>query len=222
LPDIPNRAELEAELARRFSKLSAAHRRELMNLLGNPPGIGNVPASFWDKVASELSGTFVPFLATIYMDAAERMLPGLPIGVDWGLVNTRAAEWARNYGGTLVRNITNTTRRAVGESVAAFFERGQTRADLEASLGRLFGPTRAEMIAVTEVTRAASNGEQELAREIAAEGIEMVPVWQTNNDELVCPICGPRHNKPITDGMFPPAHVRCRCWHGYELPKVER
>ena len=143
MPDIPNRAELEAELARRFSKLSAAHRRELLSLLGNPPSIGNVPAAFWDKVASQLNGSFVPFLAEIYMASAERMLPGLPIGVDWGLVNTRAAEWARNYGGELIRNITNTTRRAVGESVAAFFERGQTRGDLEMALGRLFGPTRA-------------------------------------------------------------------------------
>jgi hypothetical protein len=222
LPDIPNRAELEAELARRFSKLSAAHRRELLSLLGNPPSIGNVPAAFWEKVAAELNGSFVPFLAQIFLDSAERILPDLPIGVDWGLVNERAANWARQYSYELIRNITNTSRRATQEAVAAFFERGQTRGDLEAALTRLFGPTRASMIAVTEVTRAASNGEREIARELAAEGVEMIPIWQTNNDELVCPICGPRHGKQITDNAYPPAHVNCRCWVNHELPKVER
>jgi hypothetical protein len=218
LPDIPNRAELEAELARRFSKLSAAHRRELMRLLGTPPNMGNVPAAFWDKVASELNGSFVPFMAQTFLDSAERILPTLPIGVDWGLVNERAATWARQYSYELIRNITNTTRRATQEAVAAFFERGQTRGDLEAALGRLFGPMRAEMIGVTEVTRAATQGELEIARELAAEGIVMVPVWQTNNDELVCPICSPRNGKEITDNSFPPAHVRCRCWISMELP----
>lgn len=222
MPDIPNRAQLEAELARRFSKLSAAHRRELMRLLGTPPNMGNVPAAFWEKVASELNGSFVPFMAEIYMASAERLISTLPIGVDFGLVNERAAAWARNYSGELIRNITNTTRRAVGESVAAFFERGQTRADLEAALGRLFGPMRAEMIGVTEVTRAATQGELEIARELAQDGIVMVPVWQTNNDELVCPICSPRNGKEITDNFFPPAHARCRCWTNHELPPVKR
>jgi hypothetical protein len=49
----------------------------------------------------------------------------------------------------------------------------------------------------------------------------MVPIWQTSNDERVCPICGPKHGKEITDGKFPPAHPRCRCWVTYEFPEGE-
>jgi hypothetical protein len=224
LPDIPNRADLEAELARRFSKLSAAHRRELMGLLGNPPNIGNVPAAFWEKVAAELNGSFVPFLAQIFLDSAERILPDLPIGVDWGLVNERAANWARQYSYELIRNITNTSRRATQEAVAAFFERGQTRGDLEAALTRLFGPTRASMIAVTEVTRASVRGEQQIALELAREGIQMIPVFATSNDELVCSICGPLNGKQMVgqyEGIYPPLHVNCRCWLNHELPPVK-
>ena len=212
MADIPNRSDLEAELARRFSKLSSAHRKELLSLLGNPPNYGNVPGSFWDRVMSELNGSFVPFLAEIYMDSAERLVAGLPIGVSWDLINTQAAIWARNYGGELVRDITNTTRRAVGEMVAAFFERGQTRGDLEAALTRLFGPARAETIAITEITRAATRGEQEIAIEIAKLGVEMIPVFQTSNDDLVCPICAPLNNKQMIgeyEGVYPPLHPRC-------------
>jgi len=34
--------------------------------------------------------------------------------------------------------------------------------------------------------------------------------------QVVCPICGPRHDKEITDGMYPPACPRCRCWVNHE------
>jgi len=49
-----------------------------------------------------------------------------------------------------------------------------------------------------------------------------VEVWQTRNDEIVCPICGPRHGKEEGDGWTkddgPPAHPRCRCWTNHVLP----
>jgi hypothetical protein len=84
----------------------------------------------------------------------------------------------------------------------------------------LASPIRAEMIAVTEVTRAASQGEQAIARELARAGIVMTPIWNTNQDDIVCPLCGPKNGKEIEDGQFPPRHPRCRCWVSYELPKV--
>lgn len=222
MPDIPNRTQLEADLARRFSRLSADHRRKLLSLLGDPPDLGNVPQSFWDDVAGELNGAITPFLTEVYMDAAEALIGTVPIGVDWGLVNERAASWARQYGFDLVRGITATSRRATQEAVSAFFAQAQTRADLEARLARIYGTVRAESIAVTEVTRAASQGEQAIAKELADMGVGMIPKWFTLNDELVCPICGPRHNKVIEDGEYPPAHPRCRCHVNYELPKVRR
>jgi len=222
MPDIPNRDELEAEIARRFSKLSAKQQRELMRLLGNPPNWGNVPQSFWETVAVDLNGALLPIITETYLDAAERMVAGLPISVDWDLVNEGAVRWARQYTFELVRGITNTSRRAAQQAVSAFFEQGLTFGDLETMLSRTFGPSRAEAIAVTEVTRAASEGEQEIARDLERQGVSLVPVWRTNNDELVCPICGPRHNQQIEDNFYPPAHPRCRCWVNHEIPKVRR
>jgi hypothetical protein len=78
------------------------------------------------------------------------------------------------------------------------------------------------MISITEVTRAASEGEQEIVNRLIMDnpGIVAVDIWQTNRDDRVCPICGPRHNRKRGDGWTenPPAHPRCRCWlkHDFE------
>ncbi|HAW77441.1 MAG TPA: hypothetical protein DCW74_17115 [Alteromonas australica] len=44
---------------------------------------------------------------------------------------------------------------------------------------------------------------------------EMIPTWMTQEDALVCPICGPLHGKTKENwGEFdgPPAHYMCRCF----------
>jgi hypothetical protein len=75
------------------------------------------------------------------------------------------------------------------------------------------------MIAVTEVTRASVEGERAQVRELAAQGVVLVATWQTANDELVCPVCGPRNGRREGDGWDspPPAHPRCRCWLNHEV-----
>ena len=151
-------------------------------------------------------------------------------GVDWDLVNEDAANWARDHGGRLVKDISKTTRRRVGNSVANFYEEGQTigelggsMEDFEDELGNIFGPQRAEMIAVTEVTRAAAEGEREMAKELAKDGIIMVEIWETRNDGIVCSTCEPRQGKQQGDGWTasdgPPGHPNCRCNIRHEFPK---
>jgi len=142
--------------------------------------------------------------------------------VDWGLRKQAAVDWARQYTFNLVRGINNTDRKYLQSAVSSYFEQGQTRQELEDRIGRIYSPNRASMIAVTEVTRAASEGERAIAKELESQGIRMIPIWQTNNDELVCPLCGPKHGQEIKDGIYPPLHVNCRCFTNHELPKVEK
>ena len=238
MTEVANRAALEAELAKRYSKLSAGHRRELMKLLGDPPSYANVPQSFWTQVAKDLDGSFMPFLTEIYMQQAENLLGDLPIGVDWALVNQRAVIWARQHTYNLITGLTDHTRAVVQEAISTFFEQSMTRADLEMLIGRAFGPVRAEMIAITEVTRAATAAEIQIGEELAKEGIFMTAIWYTRNDEIVaeCPVCYPLNERPAdgytglrtpywrspTTGseITPPAHPRCRCSMGWELPKL--
>jgi hypothetical protein len=90
-----------------------------------------------------------------------------------------------------------------------------TRVELEALLEPVFGKVRAEAIAVTEITRAASAALDEYQAQLDDAGVMMEKVWRTNRDELVCPLCGPLNGKPETewgDHGPPPRHPRCRCF----------
>lgn len=222
MSDIPNRDELERRLARQLGKLNRVHLARLIEYLGDPPMIENVPYTFWDEAGIELSSVLGPFSEDIYVQSALELMNSQPIGVDWAVVNQAAVDWARDYTFNLVRGINDHSRAALQSTVSAYYERGQTTGDLVSRLSGIFGPVRAEMIAVTEITRAASEGKRVIGRELNKQGVQMIPIWQTNNDSLVCSICGPRHNQEITDGMYPPAHPRCRCFHGYEFPRPEK
>jgi hypothetical protein len=116
----------------------------------------------------------------------------------------------------LVKEITENTRAAVRQQVEGFYRDQRSLDDLTAGLSRLFSPIRAELIAVTEVTRAGVQGELGFAEELRKMGLKTTFVWQTANDEISdnCPICGPRHEKKQGDGWSdpPPGHPRCRCW----------
>lgn len=233
--DVNNRDEYESELAKKLAKLLSTQMGRLLELMGDPPDINNVPSSFWDEAGVEFTEIIRPFLERLFLDQAGMMMESQPIGIEWTLINERAAEWASTYSFDLVRGITGTSRQRLQDAVSRYFRDGQTIGELEESLSSSFGPVRAEMIAVTEVTRAAARGEDALVNELAAQGIQMVTTWSTNADELVCPRCGPLNGKVAagrsngepywihpTNGaeVRIPAHVRCRCWENNELPEV--
>ncbi len=245
MPDIPNRDELEAKIAKLLGKYNRQELAKLVELMENHPTLANVPAEFWNKSQRELVKVLMPFSEVVYLEAAGRILEDIPIGVDWGLVNSAAADWARSYSTLLAGQINTTSRGLIADSlrnsIASFFEEGLTVGELEARLladpdlmqlftgdvrdrlGRLvYGPNRAAVIARTEVTRAAVEGERGVVAELRREGVNMVEIWETRNDELVCWICGPRHGKAEgtnwTRDQGPPAHPNCRCGTRHELP----
>ncbi len=222
MADVANREDLEAQIARLVGRVLGSQRKQIVEWLGDPPKAENITAERWEELAKEMRGALGPELQKLFISQAEAMLADVPAGVDWALVNKAAADWASRYTFELVKGITDNSRAALQSAVSAYFEQGQTIGQLEDAIAPTFGPVRAEAIAVTEVTRAAMEGEAETVKELAAEGIEMVAVWQTRNDELVCTICGPRHNKKQGDGWDKeePAHPRCRCWVNHELVKA--
>lgn len=146
------------------------------------------------------------------------------IGIDYTLTNTEAAKWARQYVGTLIKNVEDTTLQATREAIAGFIETpGMTIGDVMQALP--FDAGRAERIAVTEITRAYGQSEMAVATELAREnpGVRVTLEWFTNNDDKVCGVCGPLNGKEVNEGeaftgegedaiYAPPAHVNCRCW----------
>lgn len=220
MPDVINRDELESKLARIVGKEMRSQLTRLMEYLGDPPKLENVPETFWQDGGKQLRGVVQPFFEQVFLDQAEGLMKDIGIGVDWTLVNQAAINWASSYTFDLVTGIDKTSQELLRKSVSDYFGSQMTIGDLERRLTGTFGPVRAEMIAVTEVTRASVQGELALVAEIEKNNnVKMIPIWNTNNDELVCPVCGPINGKQQGDGWHvpPPAHPRCRCWLNHEF-----
>lgn len=77
--------------------------------------------------------------------------------VDWHLINEPAAAWAERYTFDLVSQIDTTSRERLQNYVSGFFRNeGTNVGDQREQISALFGPVRAELIAMPEVTRAAA------------------------------------------------------------------
>lgn len=154
--------------------------------------------------------------ADLGIAVAVSQFDSIGFGFDWTLANTDARDWANRYAGELIRNINDTTRRQVRQVVSAWIENGDPLPALIRELAPTFGRQRAQLIASTEVTRAYAEANR---RAYQASGVVQEMQWRTANDERVCPVCGPLHDKRTRlDGNFeggiesPPAHPNCRCW----------
>jgi hypothetical protein len=216
MADIPNRDELERKLARELGKLNQAQMARLLEQLGDPPRMENVTAQFWQEIGGELLNVITPFLQRLYLDSAAEFLAGQSIGVDWAIVNQQAVDWASRYSYQLVGGITTNTQAALQSAVSGYYQGGQNMGTLTNSLSGLFGPVRAESIAVTEVTRASAQGELDISNQLMRDNpsLEIVQIWNTNKDDRVCPLCGPLDRKEQGDGWTipPPIHPRDRCF----------
>ena len=139
-------------------------------------------------------------------------------GVNWELANDSAREWARRHSAQLVGGILDTTRDKIRRNVADFVENQRTFGELTANIqaSGAFNQARANLIAVTETTGSYAEGNMVAWKE---SGVTEATMWNTNNDSLVCTICGPLDGVVVPlgsefdgGGEGPPAHPGCRCW----------
>jgi hypothetical protein len=114
-------------------------------------------------------------------------LAQVAVGVNWQLANEAARAWAQTYSYELVSLLNDNSRRMLQDAVSQWIESGAALDALIEEIGRVFGPVRGEMIAVTEATRAYAEGSFTAYEQ-----------------------AGFNRRPPVEDR--PPAHVRCRCW----------
>lgn len=218
--DLADRAAREAALARRLGKAMSEARKLLLQAVED----GVVDENEWRAIAGAFQSALQMELESTALAAGMAAAESLGVGVDSAALHARAIEWARQYSYELVTKLSDTNRALLQETITDYFASRLTLADVEARLTQAFGPVRAEMISVTEVTRAASAGEQAFARELERMGLQPVLVWNTASDSLTCPLCGPLNGKILGDGWDdpPPRHPRCRCWISTELSGATR
>lgn len=221
MTEFVNRTEIERKLARVLSRDLRGELDKLMGYLGDPPDLSRVPAEYWNNGWRGIQKDVEPILVATFIQQAEAAMNVVGVGVDWALVNTHAVSWARDHSAEVLKQLFNRTYEGVNTLVPEAYQQGWTMRELEIALERYHSPVRAELIAITETTRAAVEGERAFVAQLEKEGgFQMVPIWVTDEDDRVCPICKPRDRKPITNGMFPPAHPRCRCYVDYEWPET--
>ena len=150
-------------------------------------------------------------IARLFADEAQRAL-GIAVDVD-----TLLADWAERATRYQVEELLYPyTRDYIARAVAVWQQTPNAdRAELIKMIEPVVGARRAETIAITAATEAATAGVRTYRDALRAEhNLDYVMVWETANDERVCPICGSLHRKREDDWggrAGPPAHPRCRC-----------
>ena len=217
MPEL-DRFELERRLARILSKDLQAELKKLLDMLGDPPNMSNVPHSYWQTGWKLIAKHIEPILVDFFIDQAMAAMDEVSITIDLAVINTDAIEWATNNSDKWLQQAFGNTYEGVSVLVPKAYEEGWTIKELAKQLERYYSPVRAEMIAVTEMTRAHTEGRRAVEKRYYEQfGEHRIAIWKTANDEIVrkCPECWPRDNMPVTDDVYPPAHPRCRCRINY-------
>ena len=172
------------------------------------------------ELPSELQAALVSELQAFYLADTEdiRQRDKLP-DYHHDIIGSAAAEWARNSTFKVVEDLQDNTKRLVRKVVSAAQETpGITLEDMTRMLEPAFGERRAQVIAITETTRASAAAVNGLQSYYKDNGLNYQRQWITNRDEIAdnCPVCGPLNGKDesqwgsrFPDG--PPAHPNCRC-----------
>jgi len=185
-----------------------------------PSSLKQLPTDpmFWDEERQLLLELLFPYMSGALTAGAlvafEELVAMADLGVAWDIINQTATAWASQYTVSVVGQISKTSMAAFLDHFEPWVNSGEPLKSLIDALTPYYGPVRANMIAVTETTRAYHAGNV-----LTWKTTGMVEAWQyhTAMDEIVmkCPICWPLEGMvfPLDDFVHaPPQHVGCRCW----------
>ena len=234
----PNAARLWAEeiLTQSFERGLTAQQRRILTVLNEAQGqpTPQALARLWAQEDELLWRDVRDDVVSVAIDRGIAASISAADPNTWMLVNEEVVNavdiWylsdaAESFGS--IPNLNTTSRQQFAEAFQAWQLGDRTPGNYAQGLPQLinelmptFGRQRARVVGVTETTRLFSIAEQ--ASAMANPEITYLQ-WLTAEDELVCPICGPRANRIVgkeSDGFraatdstvgFPPAHPNCRC-----------
>ncbi len=179
--------------------------------------------AFWDEERIKLFKILFPVLSSSTIKGAVSGIElfGLAeLGVDFTLLNSAAVDFAATHTADVVAQITETNVRAFVDAFGPWLESGEPLSALTESLLSSYGSVRAEMIAVTETTRAFAQGNiLAWTQTEVVEGKKWMTAQDGFVDDTICkPLAGTEvpldsaWDTPVGSLESPPAHVRCRCY----------
>lgn len=225
MPDLQNREAFERRLEKGLREALEHAEPEITAILYRDGMTARdlrvMPESVRQTIIAQLSPVLAGILDDVYVEASSNFASLLSFGIDLANVEQRAQAWANDYAPRLAEQMASTSVNLLqnfSAREATPLTVGLLGALVRQALG-LGSRNRPEMVAITEVSNAISEGETATQDALSAEGAEVVRVWFTQLDERVCPVCAPRHGS-IEGDMWtsaPPAHPRCRCYLGYRV-----
>jgi len=204
----PHERQLYRDLKRAFLQL----RQVMLD------GADEITAQMFNETLYPAMRRNIETIARLFADEM-RAEVGVAVNVDALL-----ADWAEEATRRQVEELLYPyTRDYIARAVAAWRRMPNAdRAELIQMIEPVVGAKRAETVAITAATEAAAAGVRAYRDGMRAEhNLEYVMIWETANDERVCPICGALHGKREDEWggrSGPPAHPRCRC--GVRLERV--
>lgn len=219
MPELTGREALEETFAEALGRASQRAARELLGR----ESLDTLTDADWRDIMRPYEETIREQLERIYRRSAGDFYDALGIGQDTDAIEDAARTWVREHTLLLIGGLIETSQRRFRDLLSDLRDEHISMTYFRDAVRDIFSPTRAEMIAATETTRAAVAAELQVVNGLRQYGLRYVAVWQTNNDALTCPICAPRHGKAYGDGWYdyPPSHPRCRCWINHVPLDVE-
>lgn len=155
--------------------------------------------------------------ADLGVNYAIHQLDNVGFSMDWTLAAKEASDWASGYAFNLISGINSTSQQHTQQALQKWINSGDDFQTLIDDMSKVFGASRASIIASTETTRAYAQG---ALISYQKSGVVDEWEWQTANDEIVreCEICYPLQGKraplgkPFEGGYIFPGHIGCRCW----------
>jgi len=206
---LPHEVQLYRDLKRAFQQL----RGIVLD------GADEITAKEFNEILYPAMRRNIETIARLFADEMRTEI-GVAVNVDALL-----ADWAEEATRRQVEELLYPyTRDYIARAVAAWRRMpGADRDELVRMIEPVVGAQRAETVAITAATEAAAAGVRAYREGLRVEhNLEYVMIWETANDERVCPICGALHGKREDEWggrSGPPAHPRCRC--GVRLERVD-
>lgn len=215
MAELPDRMKLESKIGVVLSRLGSRQRRELEQILGNPPNVGNVPDSWWTDKQAELAAVLLLLLGDVYYRSAKQH------GLDREVAKQMSQQWAAKQSADLAGDFTKNSRDILRTDAREWTGDQMTKKAIRETTLKMLGPKRMANVAITETTRAQTRGAEDATEETI--GLSPEDIWITERDEKVCPICKPLSNegRRFWSRYFPagpPAHPRCRCYIRQMVP----
>ena len=228
MAELRHRADLESTFAARFARLSSGFRRELIDLLGDPPDPARVPPEFWQRVEDESRAQLAVVLLLLWSESAH--LHGLHGDDSRGAVfaSTRATAAAASFAATS-RDMLHTAgsdwsnRTAQGQRVP--------RSEVTERAVSIFGPDRAAKLADYETGRAQTDAGETWRRDQQAMGHRIAAIWRHSRfrpkhhagaASEPCEQCTPLLDQGeevwgLSAPSGPPLHPHCDCFLDYRV-----